>query len=106
MTIKDMLGRSGVVSREDALKVLVERFALPHLPIEEISISAALGRVLSTDIVSPSDLPDFDRSTMDGYAVRSADTFGAAESRPALLQIVGESRMGPFRNLVSERARQ
>lgn len=96
MIIKDMLGRSGVVSREDALRILVERFAGPRLLVEEISISAALGRVLSTDIVSPSDLPDFDRSTMDGYTVRSGDTFGAAESRPALLRVVGESRMGTF----------
>jgi molybdopterin molybdotransferase len=94
--MKDMLGRSGVVSREDALMVLFERFVLPSLPVEEISISAALGRVLAGGIVSPSDLPDFDRSTMDGYAVRSVDTFGAAESRPALLQVVGESRMGTF----------
>jgi len=91
---KDMLGRSGVVSREDALRILDEHFVVPALPVEEISISSALGRVLALEIISPLDLPDFDRSTMDGYAVRSADTFGAAESRPALLAVVGDIPMG------------
>jgi molybdopterin molybdotransferase len=94
MTLKDMLGRSGVVSREDALRILDEHFVVSALPVEEIFISSALGRVLASEIISPLDLPDFDRSTMDGYAVRSADTFGAAESRPALLAVVGDIPMG------------
>jgi len=94
MTVKDMLGRSGVVSREDAQRVLNEHFVIPALSVDEIPISSALGRVLAFALVSPSDLPEFDRSTMDGYAVRSADTFGAAESRPALLNVVGDILMG------------
>ena len=94
MTLKDMLGRSGVVSREDALRVLNEHFVMPDLAVEEMSISSALGRVLASVIASPADLPEFNRSTMDGYAVRSADTFGAAESRPALLNLVGDILMG------------
>jgi molybdopterin molybdotransferase len=101
MTIKDMLGRSGVVSRDEAAAVLNAQLVLPVIPAEEIPISAALGRVLAVDITSPADLPDFNRSTMDGYAVRSADTFGAAESRPALLTVTGEIPMGalPARGL-------
>ncbi len=94
MTIKDMLGRSGVVTREEALRLLDERFGIPLLSSEEISISNALGRILAGDITSPEDLPGFGRSTMDGYAVRSADTFGAAESRPALLNVIGDIPMG------------
>ena len=94
MTVKDMLGRSGVVSREDAQRVLNEHFVTPALSVDEIPISSALGRVLASALVSPSDLPEFDRSTMDGYAVRSSDTFGAAESRPALLNVVGDILMG------------
>ncbi len=43
---------------------------------------------------SPEDLPAFQRSTVDGYAVRAADTFGASESLPAYLMVVGEARMG------------
>jgi molybdopterin molybdotransferase len=94
MAIKDMLGRSGVVSREEALKVLDGHLSIPDLSVEDISISNALGRVLAQDIISPSDFPEFDRSTMDGYAVRSSDTFGAAESRPALLAVIGDIPMG------------
>src|SRR5512140_891824 len=94
MTVKDMLGRSGVVSREEALKALDGHLVIPALPLEELSISNALGRVLGRAIVSPGDQPEFDRSTMDGYAVRSADTFGAAESRPAMLAVVGDIPMG------------
>jgi len=94
MTLKDMLGRSGVVSREDALKTFEEHFTVPFPARETIHISHSLGRVLAEEILSPENLPEFDRSTMDGYAVRSADTFGAAESRPALLAVVGDILMG------------
>ena len=94
MTLKDMLGRSGVVSREEALKTLTEHFTAAPPASEPVHISHSLGRVVARDILSSEDLPEFDRSTMDGYAVRSADTFGAAESRPALLTIVGDILMG------------
>ncbi len=94
MTVKDMLGRSGVVSREDARKILDERFAVHRITTEEISTGSSLGRILADDILSPAALPEFDRSTMDGYAVRSVDTFGAAESRPASLAVVGDIPMG------------
>ena len=94
MTLKDMLGRSGVVSREDALKTLEGHFTAPFLSRETIQISYSLGRVMAEEILSPENFPEFDRSTMDGYAVRSVDTFGAAESRPALLTVVGDILMG------------
>jgi len=94
MIIKDMLGRSGVVSREDALKTLEEHLTVLSPAPETIHISHSLGRIVAVEIISPENLPEFDRSTMDGYAVRSADTFGAAESRPALLTVVGDILMG------------
>lgn len=94
MTLKDMLGRTGVVTRETALKTLEEQLTVQPPPSEAVHISHSLGRVLAEKILSPEDLPEFDRSTMDGYAVRSSDTFGAAESRPALLTIVGDILMG------------
>lgn len=94
MTVKDMLGRSGIVSREEALRILAERVLTPLLPSETITISASLNRIIAAEVSSPADLPDFDRSTMDGYAVKSADTFGSAESRPALLAVVGDVPMG------------
>jgi len=59
-----------------------------------VDLEAALGRVLGTDITAALDLPPHPRSTVDGYAVRAADTFGATEAVPALLQVVGEVSMG------------
>lgn len=94
MTIKDMLGRSGVISREEALKTLEAHFRVPPPAAEKIHISQSLGRVIAEEILSPEELPEFNRSTMDGYAVRSADTFGATESLPALLKVTGDILMG------------
>jgi molybdopterin molybdotransferase len=61
---------------------------------EKLSVADASGRVLSRDVISPEDLPGFPRSSMDGFAVRAKDTFGASESLPALLEIKGEVLMG------------
>jgi molybdopterin molybdotransferase len=94
MADKDMLGRSGVLAKEDALKKLEEQFSLPILSSEIITISQTLGRVLFEEILAPEDLPEFNRSTMDGFAVRSADTFGATEGRPSYLTVVGDGVMG------------
>jgi len=65
------------------------RYAGRDTPIAE-----AVGFALDEDIVCPTDLPPFDRSTMDGYAVRAEDTFGASEGLPAYLKVIGEVRMG------------
>ncbi|MDY6972275.1 MAG: molybdopterin molybdotransferase MoeA [Thermodesulfobacteriota bacterium] len=61
---------------------------------ETTTLEDALGRVVSRNVISPEDLPGFLRSTVDGYAVRAKDTFGAAESLPALFEISGEALMG------------
>lgn len=61
---------------------------------ETIDIADAAGRVLAAEITADMDIPGFDRSTMDGYAVRAADTFGASEGSPAYLEIVGSIDMG------------
>ncbi|MDQ3005454.1 MAG: molybdopterin molybdenumtransferase MoeA, partial [Chloroflexota bacterium] len=70
-----------------------------HLPrtaieSESIEVSTSLGRVLAEDIIAPQPLPDFQRSTVDGYAVRAGDTFGASDSLPAYLALIGEVPMG------------
>ncbi len=54
--------------------------------IEEVALSEALGRVLAADVASPVDVPGFDRSNVDGYAVRAQDTFGATEASPKRLR--------------------
>lgn len=61
---------------------------------EVLPLAGVHGRVLSRDVVSTEDLPGFRRSSMDGYAVRARDTFGASESLPALLEMAGEVFMG------------
>lgn len=61
---------------------------------EEVEVSLSLGRVLAQDILSPEALPAFPRSTVDGYALRAADSFGASEGLPAYFSIIGEVPMG------------
>ncbi|HEY4687765.1 MAG TPA: gephyrin-like molybdotransferase Glp [Anaerolineae bacterium] len=59
-----------------------------------VPLHEALDRVIAESPVAPEALPAFPRSAMDGYAVRAADTFGASESLPAYLTVIGESPMG------------
>ena len=61
---------------------------------EKIKIIDALDRVLSQNISTDINLPGFNRSTMDGYAIKAEDSFGASDSLPAYLKIVGEIDMG------------
>jgi molybdopterin molybdotransferase len=68
---------------------------LPREPrTEDIATEAAVGRILAEDLRAPAALPAFPRSTMDGFAVRAADTHGASESLPAYLHVRGEVLMG------------
>ncbi len=59
-----------------------------------VEVVVALGRIAAEDIFAPHPLPDFPRSTVDGYAVRAQDTFGASDSLPAYLHLIGEVPMG------------
>jgi len=60
------------------------------LGAEEIALGRALGRVLAEDVRAEVDVPGFDRSNMDGFAVRAEDTFGASEEQPVRLRLTGE----------------
>ena len=77
-----------MISVAEAIQIV--RQQTHTLPVEQISLPHALGRVLAQDIVADSDLPPFDRSQMDGYAVRALD----AQAAPVRLRIVGESAAG------------
>ncbi|MBM3469801.1 MAG: molybdopterin molybdotransferase MoeA [Armatimonadetes bacterium] len=61
---------------------------------ERVPLRAALGRVMAEDAVASTDLPPFDRSTMDGWAVRASDLAAAAPGRPVFLRPSGEVHMG------------
>lgn len=80
-----------VVDIETVLS-LATRFDV--LPKEQIGLADAGGRILAEDIDADLDIPGFSRSTMDGYAVQAASTFGASESNPAFLKVVGSVAMG------------
>src|SRR4051812_17257859 len=57
------------------------------LPAETVPLDAALGRVLARDLTADVDVPSFDRSNMDGFALRAGDTFGASEEAPRRLRL-------------------
>ena len=61
---------------------------------ETVSLADAMGRVLAEDIAATEYVPDFNRSTVDGYAVSSKDTFGCTDAIPAILTLQGEVLMG------------
>ena len=91
---KDMLGRSGLIPVNEALHILLVHLDGIRTGTESIPLTEAFDRVLAEPVISPEDLPAQARSTMDGYAVRAADTFGASESMPCYLNIIGEVQMG------------
>jgi molybdopterin molybdotransferase len=61
---------------------------------QQVTLTGALRRVPAHDIVAPGPLPGFTRSTVDGYAVQAADTYGASEGLPSYLDVIGAVRMG------------
>src|SRR6476659_7392431 len=77
-----------MITVAEAIKIVKEE-TRPLAP-ERVLLEGARGRILAEDIIADTDLPPFDRSQMDGYAVQAADT----ENAPARLQIVGESAAG------------
>lgn len=82
-----------VKTPEEVLALIDQEFA-PLDAAETVSLTAAMGRVLAEDIAATEYVPDFDRSTVDGYAVRARDTFGCTDAIPAILPLQGEVLMG------------
>jgi molybdopterin molybdotransferase len=64
------------------------------LSSEKVGIKESFHRVLSEDISSPINLPEFPRSTVDGFALKAKDTYGTSEKNPAILRLIGEIPMG------------
>ena len=77
-----------MISVAEAIEIVRQQTL--RLPTERIAIDQVLGRVLAEDVVADTDLPPFDRSQMDGYAVRAEDV----KTAPVRLRIVGESAAG------------
>ena len=81
-----------LVSPDQALKEVFNQLD-SRLGTELVEITDSLNRVVAKDVQSLENLPSFVLSTMDGYSVRASDTFGASESLPALLNVIGEISM-------------
>jgi len=82
-----------LITPDEARNLFLERFK-PDISFETVDTMNAYGRVAYEEITAPHSLPDFRRSTVDGYAVRAQDTFGASPSLPAYLKLAGEILMG------------
>jgi len=79
---------------DEAREKLLSHLSTPTVDSVSIDVSSALSRITAADVFAPHPLPDFKRTTVDGYAVRAKDTFGATDSLPAYLNLIGEVPMG------------
>jgi putative molybdopterin biosynthesis protein len=79
-----------VVSADEARTRFEKHLDLSPLGAETVALAQALTRVLAHDVIAPVDAPPFDRSNVDGFAVRAADTVGANDSNPKLLTLNAE----------------
>ena len=79
---------------EKAQELIVSSLSESKGTTERVNLVDSLGRIAAEPMVAKEDLPPFSRSTVDGFAVRSADTFGANETSPAFFRIIGEVVMG------------
>ena len=80
-----------VIERDEAERRWASVIDASPLGAETIPLAGALGRILAEDVRSAVDVPGFDRSNMDGFAVRAEDTFGASEEMPVRLRLAPES---------------
>ena len=80
-----------VLDRDEAEQRFRAAIDLTPRGRESVPLDGALGRVLAADVVSPVDVPSFDRSNVDGFAVVSEDTFGASEEAPRVVELAEET---------------
>jgi molybdenum cofactor synthesis domain-containing protein len=78
-----------LVTLDEVKKVIDENFTPVQIGDEDVALLEAYNRVLKEDVISTMDVPSFDRSTVDGYAVKAEDTFAADENQPIALNISG-----------------
>jgi putative molybdopterin biosynthesis protein len=79
-----------VVSAEAGWEKFTSHLRLAPLSAETVPLASALGRMIAIDVTAPIDVPAFDRSNVDGFAVRAADTLGATDGAPRRLRLNGE----------------
>ncbi|MDK2795003.1 MAG: molybdopterin molybdotransferase [Archaeoglobaceae archaeon] len=90
------MNRHGGFKTQERVESAIEKILtnVKTIGIEEVGVYECAGRVLAEDVIADTNLPPFDRSAMDGYAVVAEDTFGASKTNPILLKCIGEVRGG------------
>ena len=83
-----------LMTPKEALRLFLQSIPHSHKKSMQINVTDSLGYVTAVPVIAQEPSPAFPKSTMDGYAVRAKDTYGASESLPAYLRIVGEIPMG------------
>lgn len=83
-----------VKTPQEVLSLINTEFTVLSNRVENVSLDRAIGRVLAENVIAKEYVPDFNRSTVDGYAVRARDTFGCTDAIPAMLPLAGEIFMG------------
>ena len=78
---------------EEALELLLNSLKLEPLETVSISLAEALNHILAEDVIAEEDLPSFDRSAVDGYAVKANDTLGASQFNPKTLKLTKADRL-------------
>jgi molybdopterin molybdotransferase len=89
-----MKGFARLTPIKEALSEFFAKVNVGKLQSVEVPLHAATGRALSKDLICPRDVPSFDRSAVDGYAIRAEDVYGASETNPIVLSVKGISRVG------------
>jgi len=89
-----------LLSLEEATDIIRQYYVPKQTGIEKVQLQSAYGRVLAEDIISPINVPPFDRSTVDGYAVQASSTFGAEEDNPITLSLLGRISAGQVSRVV------
>lgn len=84
------------ITVNEAVETMNENFKDLTIGTESVDILNARGRILSKDIYSTINVPEFNRSTVDGYAILSRDSHGSTPSIPAMLNIIGKVEMGQY----------
>jgi putative molybdopterin biosynthesis protein len=83
-----------LVTFDEAKQLIQQQLTPKPLGSQEVPLLDAYNRVLAQDATSTLDIPPFNRSTVDGYAVKAQDTFGADENQPAKLKVCGMVSIG------------
>jgi molybdenum cofactor synthesis domain-containing protein len=83
-----------LLTLEEAKKTIDDNFKPAQIGDEDVALLEAYNRILKTDVVSSLDIPPFNRSTVDGYAVKAEDTFSADENQPVTLNLSGMINVG------------